>query len=807
MLRNYLAAAWRSASRDRVHSVINIVGLSIGLAAAILIALYLRHEVSYDNFLVDSDRVYRVSAQFRNPGLPMKWLAEAPKYTGALLKLDFPEIEGVSRLSPEQIGVRHNDVEASEDVYWADPGFLTVMGLRTIAGDAATALDAPDSVVLTRSMARKYFGADAPLGATLEFARKNPMRVTAVIEDLPSNTHLTSEILASGRAPASQLAKDDAVPQRQGEFITIGYTYIRLKPGVPVAAIEARLADFSKRRFPQLKEDDPNGDLLTFKLDPVRSLHFAPYLRDMKDRTDIETLTEIGIVGVLIIAIAAVNFVNLMTARASRRGVEVGVRKALGATRSQLATQFMGEAIGFAIVAALIAIALIELILPSFNAVLDRQIHFAPWRDPALAAGIVALVLLVGLGAGLYPAVLLSSFRPASVLKSARAAASGGGLLRQALVILQFAASIGLAAATFVIVRQTEFATGQSLRFDQEQVLLVRGPQACVESFRNQLMALPGVRGTVCSHTEPLGFDISTTTTPPNGREIHINHGYVDFGFFEFYGLPPVAGRYFDRNRAEDWLPADKQVMETSVVINEAAVRTLGFASPEAAIGQELKIDFIRPAAGASRIIGVVPDYPNGTIRREVPAGTYFIDESQKSLLSVKLSGGQIPETLTAIDRIWAENVAEAPIRRLFLDSEIEKRYRDLEREGRIFGAFAAIAIVIGCLGLFALSAMSAEHRTKEIGIRKALGASTVDILRLLVWQLVKPVLLANLLAWPLAWWFLRKWLSGFAYRIDLSWQPFVIASAGAFAIAVITTTFHTLQVARSRPVAALRYE
>ncbi|MEA2756166.1 MAG: putative transport system permease protein [Aliidongia sp.] len=400
MFSHYLTAAWRNATRDRLHTIINVLGLAIGLAAAILIVLYLRHELSYDTFLADHDRVYRVSSQITVRGRPMVWEPSAPEHTSAPLALDFPELDGVARLSPDRIGIRHGAVEASDLAYFADPGFLSVIGLKTIVGDAATALDAPDSVVLTRGMARKYFGSDTPLGATLEFNRKDPMRVTAVIEDLPSNTHLASVIIASGRAPFSPLMEEDSSEQKPGSFNYSGYLYVRLKPGVPVAALEARLPDFVKRHFPGDGDDDGTQPLV-LKADPVTSLHLRPYNADMTEPGDPASLTAIGLVGVLIIAIAAVNFVNLMTARAARRAVEVGVRKALGATRRQLIVQFMGEAVGFAGFAAVIAIALVELVLSGFNTLIDRHIGFAYWQDPGLALGLLALVIAARAGAAL----------------------------------------------------------------------------------------------------------------------------------------------------------------------------------------------------------------------------------------------------------------------------------------------------------------------------------------------------------------------------------------------------------------------
>ena len=809
MLRNYVTSAWRSALRDRVHTLINIVGLALGLAAALLIALYVRHELTYDDFLDGADRVYRVSSQVTSPGRAMVWYADPPQHTAAPLALDFPELDGVARLYPDRVGVRHGQVEGSELINWADPDFLSVIGLKTIAGNAATALDAPDSVVLTRSMARKYFGSDAPLGATLEFNRHDPMRVTAVIDDVPTNSHFAIEILASGRAAGSPMTEEDNGSHKPGTFNYRGFVYARLKPGVDMADLEARLPDFVARHLPfDLTTPGDNGKL-ELKLDPVTRVHLLPYTDDMRELGSPATLAAIGLVGVLIIAVASINFVNLMTARAARRALEIGVRKAMGASRRQLTLQFMAEALGFAAVAALVAIAVVELTLPAINALLDRRIVFAYWRDPALLLGALGVVAAVGAGAGLYPALVLARLDPASVLKSARAVATGGGRLRQVLVVLQFAVSIGLGIATLVIHRQTEFATNQSLRFDKEQVVLARTPGVCTDGFRNEVAAVLGVRGTVCSRAAPLDFSSSgATATLADGHKVETDIVDVDFGFFDFYGLKLLAGRDFDPARGADQVSDDPAAeMAASLVINEAAVRAFGFASPAAAIGQTAAISGVRDKNHPSEIIGVVPDFPIGSIRHAVQPSAFYVNRAQWGLLAIRLDGARIPETLAAIDRLWSHRDVQGPLRRMFLDAEIDRLYRDIERQGRIFAGFSAIAIVIGCLGLFALSAFAAERRTKEIGIRKALGASTGDVAKLLIWQFARPVLIANALAWPVAWWLMQRWLDGFAYRIELGWLPFVAAGAGAVIIAVVTTGFHALQVARSRPVLALRYE
>jgi putative ABC transport system permease protein len=601
-----------------------------------------------------------------------------------------------------------------------------VLGIRTLAGsDAATALAAPDTVVLTESAARKYFGAGNAVGGTVDFNRSRSMRVTAIIPDLPSNSHLDFQILASGLTRDSRFAREDTTPQKVGVTAFAGWLYVRLKPGVAPQTLVPRLADFAIRHFPEGEDgDDAHRSPLTFKLDPIADVHLLPYARDIKQPGDPAVLASVGLIGLVILVLAAINFINLMTARAARRAIEVGVRKALGATRRQLVVQFMGEALGFAAGAACLAVALVE-------------------------------------------------------------------------------------AATLVIVHQTAFATGAALHFDTDQVALVRGAQACKDSFRNRVRDLPGVAGAVCSRAAPLDFSGSDgNATTPDGRQLEVDRVEIDFDFLEFYGFTPLAGRFFDRGHGGDAAPPDDNaVMSASIVINETAMRAMGFASPDAAIGQSVTVSGIRDKTAPSPIIGVVRDFPIGSIRHVIQPSVFFVSTDRLGLLSVRLKGGQIPATLAAIDRIWSEDVADLPIWRLFLNAEIDRTYRDIERQGVIFAGFAGIAIAIGCLGLFGLSAFAAERRTKEIGIRKALGASTFDVVRLLIWQFVKPVLIANALAWPIAWWFMRRWLDGFAYRIDLDAEPFLAAGAAALAIAVLTTAFHAVQVARSRPVLALRYE
>jgi putative ABC transport system permease protein len=809
MLRHYISVAWRHARHDPLHTFVNVIGLAIGLATAMLIGLYLRHELSYDTFLKDRDQIYRVSTQITLPGRGMSWTSGPPEHTAAALSIEFPELAGVARLTPARVGLRHDQVEASEVIFWADPSFLTVMGLSVVLGDASTALEAPDGIVLTQTAAKKYFGTTQALGSTLELNRSVPMRVTAIIADLPPTTHLATEIIASGRAAQSDLRREDSEPQRVGATSFGGYLYVRLKPGISPASLVPRLADFAIKHFPAGEQGaDTTHSLLVFKLDPVSEVHLRPYTSDMKEGGNPDTLAAIALIGVLVVLIAVINFVNLMTARAARRAKEVGLRKAMGAMRRQLISQFLGEALVFALLGGVISVLVVDAVLPRFDAIVDREIGASVVQDPVLAPALIGLVLLTGIAAGFYPALVLSSFRPAAVLHTARAGASGGGKLRQILVILQFAISIGLAVATIVIIEQSDFATGRALRLDTDQVVVIRGKQACADGFRQPVAALAGVKGAVCSRAAPLDFSVaSSTSTLPGGLQVDVNMVNIDFGFFDFYGVRPIAGRFFDRNRATDQMQSGTNAPAASIVINDAALHAFGYADSTTALGQDIAIEGPDGGNLQYQIIGIVQDFPIGTIREAVPPSVFLVDPSDWGLLSVKLDGRQMPETLSAIDRLWSGQSVEAPIRRVFLDSEIAKLYRDVTRERQIFSAFALIAILIACLGLFSLSAFTAERRTQEIGIRKALGASTMQIVRLLIWQFVRPVLIANIIAWPVAFWLMQRWLDGFFYRVDLSWQPFALAGGGALAIAIGTTGFHAIQVARARPVTALRCE
>jgi len=826
MFGNYLATALGTLQRNKLLAALNLFGLALGLATAILIGLYVRDEVTFDRFLPGYEQIYRVQSVSDDAEGRASVFANTPHDLAAPIREAFPELAAVTRHMGGRFGIRHGQIEAREYVPSVDPNFLAVVGLPLISGDPAMALAQPNAILLARAAALKYFGTLDCVGQTIELDRTTAARVTGLFEDLPSNSHFYGEqFLLSGLTPVSSLARSDQLPPHpRGEFGTDTETYVRLKPGASVAAIAARLPDLMATHYPTTRDEDKPPRAF---LAPITSLHLhAKELGEYDTGGDLVTVYAISATGVLVLVVAGINFVNLVTARATRRAVEVGVRKAAGATRRQLMLQFLGESIVYALVALVLAVALVELVLPGFNLFLDRTIRFAYWRDPVLAAGLLALALAIGLLAGLYPAFVLSSFRPAIVLKGA-AATQGAGRLRQILVVLQYAISITLLIATAVIYRQTEFATEGSLRFDKSLILAIslggipgsmaedgmhmRYDRPTVERLRERIEALPGVRAVADSWIVPDADSNSTRGwfAGPDKSAPIISAGWVPqgFGVFELYGIKPIAGRSFELGRGGDDVPIAEGV-EGNAILNESAVRAFGFANPVAALGQEIGMPLDEEFhSQPRRIVGVVPDFPLNSIRTRIMPTVFFAAPDWSTYLNVKLTGQNLPETLAAIDRIWQEMVATRPINRQFIDDRIERLYRDVTRQGQVFGGFALVAVAIACLGLFGLAAFTAERRTKEIGIRKAMGADTGDILRLLVWEFAKPVLLANAIAWPLAYLAMTRWLDGFAYRISLDPLLFVGAGLIALAIACSVTLYHALQMARSRPVLALRYE
>ena len=835
MFRNYLSAALGNIGRNGLYAGITILGLSVSFAAAILIGLYLRDEYTFERFIPGHERVYRLENDLLFPGQKPVPSDRTTSTAGAFLKLDFPEVESVARLEDWNASLKRGDAAFSEPIFWADPDFFKVMPFPVLAGDPVAALAAPDGLVLTRQAARKYFGQDAPIGQALqvntalelnadtppELARPlvtyHPMRVLAVLKDLPSNTHLHSQVFASSRAPFSILALDDRFPTMLQET---ELTYVRLKPGASAAVVRVGLPAFAVRRYPG--GIDPKTSFFRYRLTPLSDLHFSAQKSVLTDalRQPGDQRIDAGVAaeGALIVLIAAINFVTLMTARASRRAVEVGVRKAAGASRRDLIVQFMGETLVYVGIATVVGLVLVELALPPLGAFLGRTLAFDYLHDPMLDGAIVGAALLTALLAGLYPALVLSAFRPAATLKGGALAPSGSAMAREVLVVAQFAIVIGLILATATIYRQTRFALHDAMRLDTSQVVRMQAP--CPSAFRQQLAALPGVRQVSCADISALSIgSIGTSVTMPDRSERTVGAGTIDVGFFELHGLKPLAGRFPSRDHSEDVLldkpiPAPYADLQPSVVVNEGAARLLGYARPADAVGKTIRWTRWSAADRAhmaqprpSQIIGVVNDFTFGTIREAIPPKIYYVDPARARFVVAKLDGAAMPETLKAMDALWRRTGHERLLDYLFESATVQALYRDVITEGAAIAVCAGLAVVIACLGLFALAAFVTERRTKEIGVRKAMGADALDVVRLLLWQFTQPVLWANIVAWPAAFFAMDYWLHGFAYRVDLPPWLFLAASAAGALIAWITVSFQSWMAARAKPAMALRYE
>ena len=823
MFQNYLAASLRNLARNGQYAGITIAGLAIAFAAAILIGLYVRDELSYDSWIPGHQQVFLVRQRITGTFAKPTTQDTTPAAISDLLKLDFPQIQYAARFRSSSgfpPALRRGEIDIAERGFaWADPDFFKVVTVAALAGDPAQALEAPDHLVLTRSAARKYFGRDAPIGGVLQ-VDGTPMSVAAVVEDWPTNSNVSGEVFGSTLAPLSLTQS----LIKAGLLSNAIETFVKLKPGSDPVAFNAALPGFVERRImPGVNVLAPNEHLrIQLWLEPITAMHLDPVDGQSAQETDLAVVAAIAVIGGLIVVVAAINFVTLMTARASRRAVEVGVRKALGAGRRDLFVQFMGEALVYVAVALVVGVAIAEIVLPGLNTVLQRKMGFDYLGDPALLATMVLLAAGVGLLAGVYPAMVLSAFRPAVVLKGGPIGSSGGGGLRQALVVTQFCVLIVVLLAAITIARQTAFAVNEGTRVKQDAVVLLFA-SPCTDTLRDAVKAVPGVERAACSSPGALALVGSVDNVIAQGRHTNLSYAPVDFGFFELYGVGPIAGRTFSADH-----PADDGANHTDdappIVINEAAVHALGFASPQAAVGQLVSWHF-RPGLSAtvayganqqppyrpSQIVGVVPDFTFGSVRAPIQPSFFFVAQKLDWLssvaLNIRLDPARESQTLPRIAQVWKDVSHGQPLQEVFASQFMLRLYIDTIIEGAFIAVCGLIAVSVACLGLFALSAYTAERRTKEIGVRKAMGASSVDILKLLLWQFLWPVLAANLIAWPIAFLVMNWWLQGFAYRIDQSPWTFLAAGAAAVVIALATVFFQGLRVSRAKPVSALRYE
>lgn len=794
MLRNHLKTGYRSIARHKGFSAINLAGLAVGLAGCLLVSVYVRDELAYDKFHDDVDRIYRLG--HTTIGWPY----------GRIVEEEFPEVEDLVYMrSYPTYSMRHDGRLWFEDMLYADAGFFRMFDFPLVDGDPEAALALPYSVVLSSSLAQRMFGDEPAVGKALMLDDSLRFTVTGVA-DVPRRSHIQFDALLSFE---TLRARDPAgfEEQMQRGWLNVNLVnYVRLREGADPQAFAAKVRDLPQERA---------GDYLRgwgseYRLDVERADRI--YLQSRFGNTlgptsSMDYVYLLSAVGIFLLLIAAVNFINLSTARSADRAREVGVRKVVGSDRASLIRQFVGESVLMCTIAIVLAFGLVLVALPSFNDLTLKDYGLADLFTLPVAGTLVGLAIVVGVVAGLYPAFALSAYRPADVLKGSFATGRRGIRLRQGLVVLQFVISGALVLSTLVVMSQVRFMRSQDPGFDGEQVLVLDARRAPwqelsqrTETLKQELASHPAIERVSSAWTVPgrNGWrgQISFPEGWPEGESISLEYVAVDFDFIETMGLEVIAGRSFEEGRGAD--------ATEGVVINESAVAAAGWASPADAVGR----GFTSPGSGKPNgvVIGVVADYHHHGLQQPIEPVMFGIRQGN-GLIPMRFNASEAGTVVSHVERTWTRFFPDYPFDTFFLDEDFAAQYAGERRLLRVFGTFAALAIIIGCLGLFALAAFAAVRRTKEIGVRRVMGASVSRIAALLVGDFVKWVLLALLLCVPISYLAMSHWLSGFAYRTTLGLDLFIVGAGIVLAIAIITVGYTAVRAANTDPARSLRYE
>jgi len=818
MLSNYLTVAVRLLARNRAYSLINIGGLALGLAGCLMILGYVRYEQSYDAWLADSGRVYQVQTTIRPPAQPIVHNQLSSYPIRERLAADFPQIEAVTSLASGKTVTEHDGKPMFIEATTVDADFFKVFDLPFAQGKAAGALDDVNAIVMTESEAVRQFGTAQALGRTLSLGAgdgKRDYRVAGVLRDLPRNTSLRLGIMLR-REPK------DIPYQGWGNFNQ--QHYVKLRPRASATAINAALPAWEKRVIPtEMIDGKPAtmSDVFDFALLPLTAVHLGEAQEGaLTPPGDPRSLATFAIVALLTLGMAVMNFVNLSTARATQRAREVALRKMAGATRGQLIGQFLGESLMLSAVAMLIALSIVELATPWIGTLLNADLSIAYFGERGMALPALLLFAVTGIAGGLYPAFYLSRFRPAHVLRTNRASAEtpGSGRLRAALVVFQFAIAIGLIASTVVIGMQTRFVESVDPGYRRSGLVQIANAWRYTQgteydAARKEMLAIPGVTGAGRTGLGLASAEKSVKLMQASGAADYVSMGLygIDGEFLRTMDIKLLAGRllgdHFATDRSDGLVEPALAARGVNVVINRAAVAKLGYRSPQAAVGKVVRIGMMGTTMIPSTIVGVVEDTRFRTARDAIEPITYTYDPTRTSQVLVRYTAARPGEVMAALGKVWRKFEPEIPFEARFADDIVRELYAADRARTALFAGFSLLAIVIACLGLYSLAAFATERRTREIGVRKVVGARVRDIVRLLVWQFSKPVVIANLIAWPVAWWAMRDWLNTFDARIALGPTPFALAGILAFLIAVVTVAGQSIRVARMNPIHALRYE
>jgi putative ABC transport system permease protein len=791
MISNYFKIAIRNLRKHKGFSFINIAGLAVGLAISFVIVLWIQNEVRYEQFHENADRIYR-SLWDAKVG-DNEWVIPAvPMPVGATLARDFPEVEQVTNMVVNSARVIRlgNEFIRQSGVIFAETNVFEVFTFHFIRGNPQSALQEPNSVVLTDETARKYFNEEDPIGQTLELSNGNLLTVTAVVEKWPDQSHIAFDMI-------EPLSKLSWVQQQSDQWSSASVrTYFMLNDPDQINSVQERFDQYVKEHVNRGGILSEAGNYNSFPSQALTDIHlYSRSTFGMDGSGDIRYIYIFSAIGIFILVLACINFINLTTARSASRMREIGLRKVLGSGRSQLIRQFLAESFMYVLIAVTLAILITELTLSYFNTLAGTQLGTEFLANPITLLAFLGFTIAVGLLAGGYPAFVLSSFIPVRALKGQLNENAQRNYFRNTLVITQFIVSITLIIGTLVVRGQLHYMQESELGFDKEQVLIITGAGALGgqhEIFINELISKPGIITASATQTLP-GYEFDSTVfepeQPSNYQQTSLSYTMADYNFVDVMNLNIVQGRNFSRDFASD---------STAYLINESAATALGWSNP---VGKQLNM------GTSGQVIGVVEDFHYESLHSEIqPLIIPFIQWTPQ-LIAVRLEAGSPNERIEAIRSIWGEFVPQQPMNYTFMDQNLQSWYANEERIAELFQIFTFVALFIACLGLFGLAAYTTETRTKEIGIRKVLGASIAGIIALLSKDFLRLVIVAFVIAIPIGWLAMNRWLEGFAYRIDVSWWVIALAGLLAFAIALLTVSWQAIKTAMANPVDSLRSE
>lgn len=788
MIGSYVKTALRNLFKHKGYSFINIVGLAIGIACCILILLWVRDELSFDGFHAKADHIYRAVEEQTYTGDALFKVAVTPAPLAPALKDEMPEVvEACRYTSAPRFLVRYEDHRFYESgLGMVDPAFWTMFSFPLVKGEPETVFSQMNSIVLSESMAEKYFGSEDPIGKVLRLENMFDLIVSGIMHDLPDNSHLQFDFLM----PFELLRFGGQRLDQWGN--NSHYTYIELAPAADPILVDEKIRGFITEHLPESKT--------TLHLQPLRRIHLhSDYVADVAGHGDMRYIYIFSLTALLVLVIACINFMNLATARSGNRAREVGMRKVTGAYRSDILRQFLAESVLYALFAFILALGMAALLLPAFGNLAGKTLSLGISQGPGLYLGLIGMAVLAGLGAGLYPALFLSGFDPVRVLRSSSMTGPKGRTFRRLLVILQFALSIGLIITSVVVQNQLNFMRKKPLGFDREHVLYMQfGMQTArlYESFKNEALTAPMVLDVSSASQLPVYILNSTSSVSWPGKDpnddVLFHNVTVTHDFFKTMQMETAEGRMFSREYPTD--------IESAYIINQTAARAIGDGSQ---VGKAFTM-WETPGT----IVGIVKDFHFKSLNTTVePLVIRLRPAEPYTYLLIRVGGGDVPAAIQHLNKAWEKVSPTFPFDYTFLDESFDRLYRAEQRLGLIFGAFTGLAILIACLGLLGLAAFVAERRTREIGVRKVLGASARSIVLLLTREFAVLVAVANLLAWPTAYYAMHKWLQNYAYNSGLDLWIFLGAGLAALAIALLTVTWQAVRAAMVDPVKSLRYE